>query len=149
MPGAEAAAAALRRGLPGRLARAGRGAGRQGGRRRDQAAEEGSGGAEEEENERRREENQPRGPKASGRRRRWTAVAPAGPGLPREGGGARVGSGCSEELISVRGVPSTAPLDWVPADLQAQRMSRSSQICARVPFPLSLLLFYRTNFYQL
>lgn len=56
VPGAEAAAAALRRGLPRRLARGGGGRGGWAGRRRDQAEEEGSGGAEEEQKARRREE---------------------------------------------------------------------------------------------
>lgn len=90
--GAEAAAAALRRGLPRRLARGGGGREGWAERRRDQAAEEGSGGAEDEQRARREEES---AAKTAGgpRLERWRAAgAPVGasargrPGVERRGG---------------------------------------------------------------
>lgn len=92
VPGAEAAAAAPRRGLPRRLARGGGGREGWAGRRRDQAAEEGSGGAEEERRARRREEESA-ARTAGGHRleRRRTAVASVGPSAPGRPGVERGG----------------------------------------------------------
>lgn len=92
VPGAEAAAAVPRRGLPRRLARGGGGREGWAGRRRDQAAEEGSGGAEEERRARRSEEESA-ARTAGGHRleRRRTAVASVGPSAPGRPGVERGG----------------------------------------------------------
>ncbi|MBZ3882782.1 hypothetical protein SUZIE_169660 [Sciurus carolinensis] len=112
----EAEAAALRRGLPRRLACAGRGVGRLGERRRDQAKEEGSGGAEEEENAEREEElasrieSRLRTEGGSG----WLQWNRA---LRREAGDVQEGSVCSWELISEWSVPCASPQYVVHSDL--------------------------------